>query len=406
MQKKGFRDYFLKKASIIFFLAAMFLGGSCTTDIEIEETIATPDTEVPYGAVEEIFGEHFSLDDLPNYASQNIPDYIDRDNAPNSTIRDEAAILGRVLFYDVNLSSNNTVSCASCHQQSFAFSDDKVLSEGVNGVTGRHSMRLINVQFSDEEQFFWDERAVTLEEQSTLPIRDHAEMGFSGQNGDPDFNDLIEKLSALDYYQELFTFAYGDTQISEARMQDALSQFIRSIQSFDSKYDQGRVQAQNDNQPFPNFTDQENLGKQLFLGRPMMTAGVRTGGGIGCGACHQAPEFSIDDNSRNNGVITSVTTEMADLTNTRSPTLRDLFDAQGNLNSPMMHNGAFDSMEEVLAHYNQIAPNAQLDNRLANRGAGQNLNMTEQEVEAVVAFIKTLSGNNVYTDPKWSDPFE
>lgn len=136
------------------------------------------------------------LNDLFNYESQNIPSYITKDNTPESNqINNQITTLGRVLFYDKNLSENNTVACASCHQQAFAFSDPIVSSVGLNeGTTGRHSMRLVNSRFSNEEKFFWDERAASLEDQVTQPIQDHLEMGFSGTNGDPDFNDLIIKL--------------------------------------------------------------------------------------------------------------------------------------------------------------------------------------------------------------------
>lgn len=117
--------------------------------------------------------------------------------------------MGRILFYDKNLSSNNTISCSSCHKQEFAFSDSNIASTGVNGTTGRHSIFLINSRFATETKFFWNERAINLETQTTMPIKDHGEMGFSGENGDLSFDDLITKLSAIGYYKELFKFVYG-----------------------------------------------------------------------------------------------------------------------------------------------------------------------------------------------------
>lgn len=205
--------------------------------------------------------------------------------------------------------NNNSVACASCHQQQFAFGDQLVPSKGVQGgTTGRHSMRLINTRFSNELRFFWDERAPSLELQTTQPIKDHAEMGFSGQNGRPVFSALITKLQNIGYYKELFQFVYGDQVITEVRLQECLSQFIRSIQSFDSKYDAGRSLVGNDGQPFPNFTQQENQGKQLFLAPPQFgPGGIRTGGGAGCAGCHRPPEFDIDPNSRNNGITATIT---------------------------------------------------------------------------------------------------
>ena len=350
------------------------------------------------------------ITNLFNYANQPIPNYInlnDKDNTPNNNaITDAGATLGRVLFYDKNLSANNTIACASCHQQAFAFSDPATLSVGLNGeLTGRHSMRLVNTRFAEEVRFFWDERATSLEDQSTQPIQDHVEMGFSGADGDPSLNDLITKLSAIDYYQELFPLAFGDNTITEDRLQRALSQFIRSIQSFDSKYDEGRARVNNNNAPFPNFTAQENLGKTLFSTNPNQN-------GAGCQACHNAPTFDIDSNSRNNGVVGVAGDPNAiDVTNTRAPSLRDLVNPEGELNGPLMHDGSLTSLMEVINHYNQIVPvpgNNNLDNRLrgGRGGQGQNLQLTQDEKAALEAFLRTLTGKAIYTDERWSDPFD
>jgi len=353
------------------------------------------------------FGSNINLNQLENYSAQPIPAYITKDNAPNSPISNEKATLGRVLFYDKELSINRTISCASCHQQAFAFSDLDVASDGVDGTTGRHSMRLINVRFAMEPRFFWDERAASLELQVTEPIKDHVEMGFSGNNPNSTFNDLVNRLSGLDYYRHLFTFVYGDNTISEARIQESLAHFVRSIQSFDSKYDIGRAQVQGNMINFPNFTAQENMGKMLFtMGPTFNPIGNRVSGGLGCQRCHQAPEFDIDPGSRNNGVIQSISGQV-DLTNTRAPSLRDLVGMNGSLNGPLMHNGAFTSLESAIFHYNDLTVNLnpQLDPRLRPAGNPQKLNMTQLEVDAVVAFLKTLTGSNVYVDKKWSDPF-
>lgn len=353
------------------------------------------------------FGSNINLTQLDNYASQPVPVYITQNNAPNAPVSNEKATLGRVLFYDKELSIDRTISCASCHQQAAAFGDVTVASKGVNGNTGRHSMRLINAKFARLQQFFWDKRAPSLELQVTQPIKDHLEMGFSGIGTNASFNDLTRRLSDLEYYPILFRLAYGDASISEARIQESLAHFIRSIQSFDSKYDAGLAQSTNIGASFPNFSQQENMGKMLFTMPPNFDAnGNRISGGIGCNSCHQAPEFDGSPASGNNGVIRSISGEI-DLTNTRSPSLRDLFGPNGSLNGPLMHNGAFTSLEAVLAHYNDLTPNLnpQLDTRLRPAGNALKLNLTQQEINAVVAFMKTLTGQNVYTDKKWADPF-
>ncbi|MEQ8547395.1 MAG: cytochrome c peroxidase [Cyclobacteriaceae bacterium] len=350
-------------------------------------------------SAKQLFEGVIDFDNLPNYANQEVPNYINSDNTNGNEIIDEVAVLGRVLFYDKQLSSDNTIACASCHQQDFAFSDNEIASQGVNGNTGRHSMRLINARFSQERRFFWDERATTLEEQTTMPIQDHFEMGYSGTDGDEDIHGLIAKLETNQYMLDLFEMAFDNEEITEEKMQTALAQFIRSIQSFDSKYDEGRAQVNNDDNNFLNFTAEENLGKALFVGR------------AGCNRCHRAPEFAIDNNSRNNGVITTIANDGSiDVDVTRAPTLRDIFNAEGRLNGSLMHDGSFGTIEEVIAHYNIIptsSSNTNLDNRLSGgpNGNGENLNLNNSQVAAISAFIATLSGTAVYTDDKWSDPF-
>jgi len=365
--------------------------------------------DVLYPNVKAAFGTKIDLENLANYANQTVPGYITKSNINGNPITDKGATLGRVLFYDKNLSSNNTISCASCHQQNNAFSDVAIASQGVNGTTGRHSMRLINTRFAAETKFFWDERAANLETQTTMPIKDHGEMGFSGTNGDANFTTLLTKLSAIGYYKELFKFVYGTEEITESKIQLALAQFIRSIQSFDSKYDTGRALAANDNANFSNFTDQENAGKALYMAPPVFNAtGNRTSGGLGCAGCHRAPEFDIDPNTRSNGIGGSIAGGQ-DFTNTRSPSLRDLVKTDGTLNGPLMHTAVINSLQAAIGHYgdltNATANNTNLDQRLKPNGMGQKLNLTATEVNSVIAFLKTLSGTNVYTDAKWSNPF-
>jgi cytochrome c peroxidase len=389
---------------IILLSGIYFFLVSCNKDEDYEKI-----PNASYPNVEGTFGNHLDLNNLDNYGAQFIPTYITKDNSLSNPVTDKGATLGRVLFYDKKLSSNDAVSCASCHVQANAFGDLAVASDGVNGTTGRHAMRLINTRFANESKFFWDERALSLELQSTMPIKNHGEMGFSGADGDANFDVLITKLSAIGYYKELFKFVYGSEEITEAKMQTALAQFIRSIQSFDSKYDAGRTLAANDNQNFSNFTAQENQGKNLFLSPPIFdTTSSRTGGGVGCAGCHAAPEFDINPNSGNNGIIGVLNGSGIDITNTRAPSLRDLVKQDGTTNGPMMHTGNLVTLQNVIGHYGTInlAPgNTNLDPKLKPNGIGQQLNLNATEVNALVAFIKTLSGSNVYTDPKWSNPF-
>ncbi len=406
----------MKKALQITLSCFLLIGivSSCNKADLSSTTITntyTPTAVIdPFAATKSIFGSNIDFSNLNNYANQTKPNYITNDNSGANTITDAKATLGKILFYDKSLSVTNTISCGSCHKQTFAFSDTALVSAGVEGgFTARHSMRLINARFANETKFFWNERAASLEIQTTMPIQDHAEMGFSGLNGRGNMLSLLTKLSGIKYYNEIFKTVYGDTLITEARLQESLAQFVRSIQSFDSKFDAGRVLVNNERDPFPNYNATENAGKNLYLTPPVFDGnGNRISGGIGCNGCHRAPEFDIDPNTKNNGIIGVIGSANTETNDTRAPSLRDLIKADGTVNSKMMHTGQFTTIENVLGHYNNIpnlGGNNNLDGRLKADGVGNKLNLTNTEITQVVAFMKTLGGTNVYTDKKWSNPF-
>ncbi|WP_018970962.1 cytochrome-c peroxidase [Rubritalea marina] len=403
---------------------------------------------LPLALITLLHGDDFlDVANLKNYSNQVIPTYITKDNSPeHNSITNEGSTLGRVLFYDKRLSADNTISCASCHQQEHAFSDLAVLSEGINGnLTPRHSMRLVNARFGDEVKFRWDETAESLEEQMIIPIKAEKEMGYSGENGNPGMSDLIAELAATSFYPPLFNLAFGDPTVTEERMGLALAQFVRSIQSFDSKYDAGRAQVSDDLTDFPNFTNDENAGKRLFIedfqweeathtvadvpGDPGGTFNVamRVSGGFNCATCHQPPEFSIDPGSLNNAFVRPPSNFPGDpswLVGTRSPTLRDLikadWEAEGDngeaLNGGMFHSGQALFLKDIFGHYEfrrlDEDDNTNLDPRLmrvsptTGENMAQLLNSTARERRQISAFLSTLTGSNVYTDEKWSDPFD
>jgi cytochrome c peroxidase len=397
------------KVSFYLLLTASCAMFTSCSDSDSGIYLSIPEDTQSYPSVEAAFGTKIDLNNLDNYANQPIPAYIRKDNTGNNAITNKGATLGRILFYDKNLSSDNSISCSSCHQQANAFSDSQIASDGVNGTTTRHSMRLINTRFAVESKFFWDERAATLEIQTTQPIQNHIEMGFSGTNGDQSISNLTTKLSNINYYKELFKFVYSTEEITEAKIQLALAQFVRSIQSFDSKYDSSRALAVNDGQPFINFTAQENNGKNLFLAPPVFDAtGNRTGGGVGCAGCHAPPEFDINPNSGNNGIIGVLNGTGIDISVTRAPSLRDLIKRDGSLNGAFMHTAGISSLQAVIGHYGSIniaQGNTNLDPKLRPNGFGQQLHLTATEVNSLIAFLQTLSGTNVYVDEKWSSPF-
>lgn len=327
----------------------------------------------------------------PVYPAHYTPGVLNTDNTPaGNPVTDIGATLGRVLFYDKQLSVNGTVSCASCHSQAAGFSDTRVKSVGFEGgLTDVHSMRLTNTRFYTANSMFWDKRAANLEAQTTQPIQNSVEMGFDAAHGG--MGAAIERIRDLAYYPPLFMAAFGDATITEQRIQRALAQFVRSMVSVNSAFDTGIALAGgNPNATFPNYTAQQNLGKSLFLNPP-------NAGGAGCAGCHQPPTFALAANSLTNGL------DMHQTTIFKSPSLKSVA-----LDGAFMHDGRFTSLEQVVRHYStSVRGGPNLDNRLRVPGGMQplRLNLTDDQVAALVAFMHTLTDETLRTDPKFSDPF-
>lgn len=337
-----------------------------------------------------------------NYANPTLPPaflvapIINQDNTPaGNPTTDPGATLGRVLFYDKRLSRNQTISCASCHQQGHGFSDPRKFSLGFEGgETGRNSMGLSNARYYLRRHFFWDERANTLEDQVLQPIQNAVEMGMT-------LADLRARLAAEPYYTNLFTQVFGDAQITDQRISRALAQFVRSIISVESKYDAGVRQN------FANFTAQENLGRRIYTGQT---------GRINCAACHGTDNFVPGPNIFNNGLenpyvdkgVGALTGLARDEGLFKVGSLRNI-----ELTAPYMHDGRFATLEQVVDFYSTgVVNHPNLSPQLrAPGGPGQppgppvRPNFTAAEKAALVAFMKTLTDPNLATNPKYSDPF-
>lgn len=349
-----------------------------------------------------------------DYASLNLPSHFTTnaggplptsingtDNTPTTNpITNDGATLGRVLFYDKKLSANGTIACASCHKQDKGFSDDAILSLGFNGgTTGRHSMTLINSRFYQRGRFFWDERATTLEEQVLMPFQDPVEMGMT-------LEQVVSKVQEQTYYPELFQKAFGSTEITSDKISKALAQFVRSIVSFSSKYDQGRAMVASPGANFPNFTTEENTGKNIFFQT------IPNGGGA-CFGCHTTEAFiSANPGPQNNGLDATSTTDLGAGTVFNNPIFIGRFKTTSlrniELTAPYMHDGRFATLEQVVEHYNSgIKAHPTLSPALTDaNGNPVQLNLTSSEKAALVAFLKTLTDNSVSTETKWSNPFK
>jgi cytochrome c peroxidase len=341
------------------------------------------------------------LNALPNFASPAYPVHYDaavigRDNSGVNPVTDAGAALGSVLFHDRQLSINGRVSCASCHQQADGFTDRARFSVGFDGErrTDVHSMRLANARFQPDPGFFWDRRAATLELLSTEPIRNSIEMGFDNSVGGID--SLVRRMRTLPYYPELFRVVFGDTVITEARMQRALAQHLRSIVSTRSRWDDGYARVYSLTVPnrglnlnVPGLSAQENRGRQLYFDPPPQ-------GGAGCAGCHAAPTFVLAAGVRGNGL------DAGEQRAFKSPSLKNV-----SVRGPYMHDGRFATLEAVVEHYNSgVRGGPALDPRL--RGAtGQplRLNLSIEDKAALVAFLHTLTDTELLSDPKFGNPF-
>ena len=325
---------------------------------------------------------------------------VDNDNTPaTNPTTNEGATLGRVLFYDKKLSANGSISCASCHKQENGFSDNAQLSLGFEGgTTRRHSMSLINAKWYGRGRFFWDERAQTLEAQVLMPFQDPVEMGMT-------LDEVVSTVQEQSYYPPLFEDAFGTAEINSGRIAEALAQFVRSIVSVDSKYDEGRQQVSIPTTDFPNFSASENNGKRLFF-QP-----VSLGGG-GCIGCHSTEAFVNPDNgTTNNGLDASSADDLGVFEAINNPAFLGTFKVPSlksiALTAPYMHDGRFSTLEEVVEHYNSgIQDHPNLGNALRDaNGQPVRLNFTEQEKADLVNFLKALTDDELTNDVRFSDPF-
>jgi len=271
--------------------------------------------------------------------------------------------LGRMLFYETRLSGDNSMACASCHKQENAFTDTNRFSTGIDGLDGhRQAMSAVNMLWNTNG-YFWDGRAQKLRDQSIIPIQDVLEMNETMEN-------VVEKLEQDTLYIHQFFRAFGSEDISSYRISLALEQFMNSIVSYRSKYDlflDGEA----------TFTEEEELGMELFFEE--YNPYFPETSGADCGHCHGGKNFSSQE------YIT---------------TLRNI-----ELTPPYMHDGRFNTLEEVIDHYNEgLRNNASLNPALAmTMGTGLMLNETDKD--ALIAFLKTLTDTSLIQDSRYASPF-
>jgi cytochrome c peroxidase len=359
------------KLHIISFLAFVISYTGCKPDPIVEPTITQDKTP-------------FLLD------FQGLPPY---DIPTDNVLTVQGVQLGRMLFYEKSLSKDGSQACVTCHVQSDGFSDKNQFSLGVEKkLGGRQAMPIFNMGYH-KIGFFWDGRATTLREQSLKPIQDALEMNETLPN-------VITKLSANKTYRDQFTRVFGDATITSERMSLAMEQFMMTLISGNSKYDQvqqGKAQ----------FTDEEARGKKLFFTEFDPTGKVK---GAECFHCHAGPNFSNSE-MQNNGLDTEanwkdlgrfkVTNDPTDKAKFKTPSLRNIA-----VTAPYMHDGRFNTLEEVIEHYNlHVKKSATLDELMQYNIQPGGLALSTQDKQDLIAFLKTLTDNTYLNNTAYKSPF-
>jgi cytochrome c peroxidase len=287
--------------------------------------------------------------------------------------------LGKTLFYDPRLSVSGQIACASCHDPQLGWGDGKRVAFGHDRkLGGRNAMTLWNVAYYDK--LFWDGRANSLEDQARFPVADHLEMNLS-------VDDMEKKVQSFKGYEPLFEKAFGSSKISKTEIFKAIATFERSIVSPPSRFDlfvQGKADA---------LKDEEVLGLHLFRTKAR------------CINCHNGGAFT-DNQFHNDGQTLwgsegedlgqyNVTKNKADIGKFKTPSLRETMNT-----GPWFHHGNFPTMKDVVFFYNLGNP-APIQKKYLGTARDsllpttdpilQKLNLTDKEVDAVVAFMGAIT---------------
>ncbi len=304
--------------------------------------------------------------------------------------------LGRVLFYDNLLSLNGNVSCATCHQQEFAFGDNMAFSNGFqSGETFKNTPTLINAHFNST--FFWDSRSTTFVGAVLAPAFDTNEMGMDEEH-------LMQRINNADHYTDLIAAAYPDymepqsdgsskANIKVKHVGEALAEFVSTMTAVDSKFDNvGKASAV--------MSTDEQAGLELFQTH--------------CNSCHTAigdavvsaavPPKYYTGGSRTSTLVNiglELLPGQLQQVSVRIPTLRNI-----GSTAPYMHDGRFKTLQEVIDHYDEGVTGNNIDGRLRDEtGKNQRLNLSGEEKRQLESFLLTLTDKVLETDEKWSSPF-
>jgi cytochrome c peroxidase len=356
------------KYVLLILLATSFMFSSCRRD-KISRSVTPYELDIP---------SHFP--DMP------IP--------PDNPMTVEGVELGRKLFYEVKLSRDNSISCASCHAPDNAFSDPNQFSEGVDGQIGtRNSMALVNLGW--QTSFFWDGRAETLEEQILEPVTNPIEM-------DQSWTATVSKLSQSTEYNNDFYTVFGVEEFDSTHVSKAIAQFLRTMISGSSKYDvmykyQNSIPlTQAEQMIWDDITVEEWAGMDVFFSLS----------GGDCLHCHDGALAQVNMFANNGLDVTFddpgrmlITGNPNDEGKFKVPTLRNI-----ELTSPYMHDGRFSSLAEVVNHYSIGVTNSSTVDPMmefADQGGAQ---LDAQERQLLITFLKTFTDEEFVNNSDFQDP--
>ena len=316
-------------------------------------------------------------------------------NLPDDNVLTNAGVeLGRMLFYEKKLSRGSGQACADCHLQQDGFSDIRQFSLGVAEQEGRRqAMSIFNMAWHNNG-FFWDGRAEKLREQALLPIEDPLEMDETLEN-------VVSKLKADKIYTNQFIRAFDSDTITSEKMALALEQFMLSIVSMNAKYDRFLKGEE-------ELNESEMRGMQLFFSE-FEPLGTAKGGE--CFHCHNGMNFA-NNQFMNNGLdywedvmdkgLFETTGYNSDIGKFKVTSLRNIA-----LTAPYMHDGRFETLEEVLEHYNTGVKASPTTHPLLQFNMLPNgLQLTTQEKTDIIAFLHTLTDDNLIQNKAYASPFE
>lgn len=298
------------------------------------------------------------------------------------TVTPEKVRLGRWLFYDPRLSSDGTVSCATCHRPENAFSEPTPHSTGVGGQIGtRKAPTFVNGAWPLYDHFFWDGRASTLSEQARGPMENPVEMGNTHAL-------VVSTVGGNAGYRRMLAAVYGDETIDIERIAEAIAAYEATRLSGNSPWDRY------ENGDHSALSPAAKLGAELFFGKAE------------CSQCHVGWNFT-DSKFHNLGIgwdaargvfadsgRVRVSGQAEDTAAFKTPTLREV-----TKHAPYMHDGSIATLAETVEHYNRGGiPNPHLSPKIRPLG------LSAREVEALVAFMQALDGEGYLDTPPRSFP--